>query len=135
MKPITVTESEQPEIYAPVMREMPAIHRAVSKMAKQMRGLTDISQKQAIAELTAVWILAIYPENLDLALSLSDAMRNQVDIHLRESKKAGARHSWSSHVRPLHEIPDLVGNPSALSAKSAGGDRVQRRPSLQCRPD
>ncbi|MGX7877390.1 hypothetical protein ACVDG5_036475 [Mesorhizobium sp. ORM6] len=92
MKPITATEAEQPEIYATVKREMPAIHRAVSRMAKQMRGLSDVSQKQAITELTAVWISAIYPEDLDLQLSLSDAMRHQVDIHLRESKKASAFH-------------------------------------------
>ncbi|MER8555522.1 hypothetical protein NKJ87_20170 [Mesorhizobium sp. M0027] len=92
MKPITATESEQPEIYATVKRERAAIHRAVSKMAKQMRGLSDVSQKQAIAELTATWILAIYPEDLDLALSLSDAMRHQTDIYLRESKKPGAHH-------------------------------------------
>ncbi|MER9714585.1 hypothetical protein NKJ13_31175 [Mesorhizobium sp. M0174] len=92
MKPITATESEQPEIYATVRRERAAIHRAVSKMAKQMRGLSDVSQKQAIAELTATWILAIYPGDLDLALSLSDAMRHQTDIYLRESKQAAARH-------------------------------------------
>lgn len=59
-------------------------------MAKQMRGLSDVSQKQAIAELTATWILAIYPESLELALSLSDAMREQTDIYLRESKKKPA---------------------------------------------
>ncbi|MER9253984.1 hypothetical protein NKI59_19545 [Mesorhizobium sp. M0598] len=59
-------------------------------MAKQMRGLSDVSQKQAIAELTATWILAIYPESLELALSLSDAMRAQTDIYLRESKKKPA---------------------------------------------
>lgn len=52
------------------------MHRAVSKIAKQMRGLSDVSQKQAITELPAVWILAIYPENLDLALSL----RTRCDI-------------------------------------------------------
>ena len=92
MKPITATEAEQPEIYAIVRREMPAIHRAASKMAKQLRGLSDVSQKQAITELTTSWILAIYPDNLDLALSLSDAMRHQIDIHLRERKKGGARH-------------------------------------------
>lgn len=92
MKSVIVTESEQPEIYATVKRERPAIHRAVSKMGKQMRGPSDVSQKQAIAELTACWILAIYPEDLDLALSLSDAMREQTDIYLRESKKAGVRH-------------------------------------------
>lgn len=56
MKPITATESEQPEIYATVRREMRAIHTSVGKMAKQMRGLSDVSQKQAIAELTAAWI-------------------------------------------------------------------------------
>ncbi|MER9654388.1 hypothetical protein NKJ26_12845 [Mesorhizobium sp. M0152] len=92
MKPITATEFEQPEIYATVRREMPAIHRTVSKMGKQLRGLSDVSQKQAITQLAATWILANYPEDLDLALSLSDAMRHQVDIHLREIKKASARH-------------------------------------------
>ncbi|TGR00960.1 hypothetical protein EN833_30550 [Mesorhizobium sp. M4B.F.Ca.ET.190.01.1.1] len=92
MKSIIVTESEQPEIYATVKRERPAIHRAVSKMAKQMRDLSDVSQKQAIAELTATWILAVYPENLELALSLSDAMREQTDIYLKDSKGTGARH-------------------------------------------
>ena len=73
---------------------MPAIHRAVNKMAKQMRDLSDVSQKQAIAELTAIWVLANYPEDLDLALSLSEAIRRQTDIHIRESKKntGGARH-------------------------------------------
>jgi len=43
-------------------------------------------------ELTAVWILPDYPKDLDLALSLSDAMRHQIDIHKRESKKVGAHH-------------------------------------------
>ncbi|MER9022397.1 hypothetical protein NKI01_07465 [Mesorhizobium sp. M0815] len=90
MKSITVTAAEQPEIYATVRRERPAIHRSVIKMAKQMRGLSDVSQKQAIAELTATWILAIYPESLELALSLSDAMREQTDIYLRESKRKPA---------------------------------------------
>jgi hypothetical protein len=75
-----------------VKRERPAIHRAVGKMGKQMRGLSDVSQKQAICELTATWILANYPEDLDLALSLSEAIRHQTDIYLTESKKAGARH-------------------------------------------
>ncbi|RWC76652.1 hypothetical protein EN858_29995 [Mesorhizobium sp. M4B.F.Ca.ET.215.01.1.1] len=92
MKPMIATETEQPEIYATVKRERAAIHRAASKMSKHMRGLSDVSQKQVIAELTAAWILATYPEDLDLALSLSDAMRHQTDIYLRESKKPGAHH-------------------------------------------
>ncbi|ESZ29625.1 hypothetical protein [Mesorhizobium sp. L2C067A000] len=91
MKPMIATESEQPEIYATVRRKMPAIHRAVSKMGKQMRGLSPISQKAA--ELTAIWCLANYPDNLDRALSLAEAIRHQADIYLRESKNtSGARH-------------------------------------------
>ncbi|WP_322419500.1 hypothetical protein [Mesorhizobium huakuii] len=50
-------------------------------------------------ELTAVWIL---PEDLDLALSLSDAMRHQIDIHKRESKKVGAHHGWAITLRQRH---------------------------------
>ncbi|RUV92922.1 MULTISPECIES: hypothetical protein [unclassified Mesorhizobium] len=92
MKPIIGDRIEQADIYATVERERPQIHRCVSKMAKQMRGLSDVSQKQAIAELTASWILAIYPKDLDLALSLSEAMRHQTDIYLRESKTASAQH-------------------------------------------
>ncbi|MCV3209583.1 hypothetical protein OHD62_17215 [Mesorhizobium sp. YC-39] len=84
MKSIIATPDEQPEIYAIVRRERDAIHRSALKMAKQLRGLSDVSQKQAIAELTAAWIRAIYPENLELALSLSDAMREQTDIYLKE---------------------------------------------------
>ncbi|CDX11735.1 hypothetical protein MPL3356_110129 [Mesorhizobium plurifarium] len=85
MKPIRATEAEQPEIYATVKSEMPAIHRAIGKMAKQLRGLSDVSQKRAIAELTAAWIAAVYPDDLDLAISLSDAMRDQTDIILKEA--------------------------------------------------
>ncbi|TIU28557.1 MAG: hypothetical protein E5W27_05185 [Mesorhizobium sp.] len=84
MKSIIGTADEQPEIYATVRRERDAIHRAVLKMAKQLRGLSDVSQKQAIAEFTASWIHAVYPASLELALSLSDAMREQTDIYLKE---------------------------------------------------
>ena len=95
MNPIAATEPEPPETYATVwcgMTAIPAIPRAVDKMAKQLRGLSDVSQKQDISELTAVWILPDYPKDLYLALSLSDAMRHQIDIHKRESKKVGAHH-------------------------------------------
>lgn len=85
MKPMRATEAEQPEIFAVIKRELSAIHRASLKMGKQLRGLSDVSQKKAIAELTASWILAVYPEDLELALSLSDAMRDQTDIDLQEA--------------------------------------------------
>ncbi|OBQ72419.1 hypothetical protein [Mesorhizobium loti] len=84
MKTMRATEAEQPELFAEVRREMPAIHRAAAKMAKQLRGLSGVSQKQAIAEVTTCWIMALYPNDLKLALSLSDAIRDQVDINLQE---------------------------------------------------
>ncbi|KRB26350.1 hypothetical protein [Mesorhizobium sp. Root172] len=87
MKTMRATEAEQPELFAEVRREMPAIHRAATKMAKQLRGLSGVSQKQAIAELTTCWIMAIYPDDLKMALSLSDAIRDQVDINLQECGK------------------------------------------------
>ena len=92
MKLIIAAGSEQPKRCATIKRERPAIHRAVNKMAKQMRGLSDVSQKVAIAQLTATWALANYPEDPDLALSLTEAIRHQTDIYLREVTKAGARH-------------------------------------------
>lgn len=85
MKPMRATEAEQPVIYATVKREMPDIRRAVAKMAKPLRGLSDVSQKRAIAELSAAWIAAVYPDDLELAISLSDAMRDQTDIILKEA--------------------------------------------------
>jgi hypothetical protein len=60
-------------------------------MSKQLRGLSDVSQKRAIAELSAAWIMAVYPDDLELAISLSDAMRDQTDIILKEA--------WEDRVR------------------------------------
>jgi hypothetical protein len=94
MKPMRATEAEQPEIYEIVRRELPAIRRAAVKMSKQLRGLSDVSQKRAIAELSAAWIMAVYPDDLELAISLSDAMRDQTDIILKEA--------WEDRVRQQH---------------------------------
>ncbi|MBZ9739802.1 MULTISPECIES: hypothetical protein [unclassified Mesorhizobium] len=91
MKPLRATESEQPEIFATVRRELPAIHRAVLKMAKPMRGLSDVSQKMAIAQMTAAWIKAYYPDNLELQLSLADAIRDQIDIDLKAAARLEGR--------------------------------------------
>ena len=83
MKPMRATEAEQPEIFATIRRELPAIHRASLKMAKQLRGLSDISQKKAIAELMASWVMAVYPQDWELQLSLAEAIRDQADIDLK----------------------------------------------------
>ncbi|MBZ9822372.1 hypothetical protein [Mesorhizobium sp. CA4] len=85
MKPLRATEAEQPEIFATIRRELPAIHRASQKMIKQLRGLSDIGQKKAIAEMMTVWVMAVYPESLDLQLSLAEAIRDQAEIDLREA--------------------------------------------------
>jgi len=91
MKPLRATEAEQPEIFAIIKREIPAIHRAALKMAKQLRGLTDVSQKMAITELTTVWIKTLYPDDLDLQLSIAEAFRDQTEIHLKETFRLEAR--------------------------------------------
>jgi|EndMetStandDraft_5_1072996.scaffolds.fasta_scaffold99449_2 hypothetical protein len=91
MKPLRATEAEQPEIFAILKREMPAIHRASLKMGKQLRGLSDISQKKAISELMASWVMAVYPEDLDLQLSLAEAIRDQAEIDLREASRVKER--------------------------------------------
>jgi len=91
MKPMRATEAEQPEIFATIRRELPAIHRASLKMAKQLRGLSDISQKKAIAELMASWVMAVYPEDLDLQLSLAEAIRDQAEIDLKEASRVKAQ--------------------------------------------
>lgn len=91
MKPMRATEAEQPEIFATIKRELPAIHLASRKMVKQLRGLSDVSQKKAIAELTASWIMAVYPEDLELQLSLAEAIRDQAEIDLREAFRLKAR--------------------------------------------
>lgn len=91
MKPLRATEAEQPEIYATVRRELPAIHRATHKMAKHMRDLSDVSQKKAIAELMTFWVMAVYPEDLDLQLSLAEAIRDQAEIDLREAFRVKAQ--------------------------------------------
>jgi hypothetical protein len=79
----TVSAEELEEMYATFLRETPQIDRAVSKMIKQMKGLSDVGHKQAIAKLVSKFVMAIYPDDLEKALSLSDAMRDQVDIYIR----------------------------------------------------
>ena len=91
MKPMRATEAEQPEIFATIRRELPAIHQASRKMGKQLRGLSDIGQKMAIAELMAGWAMAVYPEDLDLQLSLAEAIRDQAEIDLREASRVKAQ--------------------------------------------
>ncbi|MER9133571.1 hypothetical protein [Mesorhizobium sp. M0768] len=99
MKSITVTAAEQPEIYAMMRRERPAIHRSVIKMAKQMRGLSDVSQKQAIAELTATWILAIYPGQLGAGI-IAFRRDARTDRYLSAGKQKEARSTALMHAQP-----------------------------------
>lgn len=91
MKPMRATQAEQPEIFATIRRELPAIHQASRKMGKQLRGLSDIGQKKAIAELVAYWVMAIYPEDLKVQISLAEAIRDQVEIDLREASRVKAQ--------------------------------------------
>ncbi|MDX8457923.1 hypothetical protein [Mesorhizobium humile] len=91
MKPLRAIEADQPEIFAIIKRELPAIHLASRKMGKQLRGLSDVSQKKAIAELMACWVAACYPEDLELQLSLAEAICDQAEINLTEAARMKAR--------------------------------------------
>ncbi|TPN86652.1 hypothetical protein FJ987_04530 [Mesorhizobium sp. CU2] len=91
MKPMRATEAEQPEIFDAIRRELPAIHSASHKMGKQLRGLSDIGQKKAIAELMTYWVMAVYPEDLQLQLSLAEAIRDQAEIDLTEASRVKAQ--------------------------------------------
>lgn len=91
MRPMRATETEQPEIFASIRRELPAIHRASHKMGKQLRGLSDVGQKKAIAELMTCWVMAVYPEDLELQLSLAEAIRDQAEIDLTEAYRIRAQ--------------------------------------------
>lgn len=91
MKPMRATEAEQPEIFATIRRELPAIQRASHKMGKQLRGLSGIGQKKAIAELVTHWVTAIYPEDLQLQRSLAEAIRDQAEIDLTEASRVKAQ--------------------------------------------
>jgi hypothetical protein len=80
----TVSAADEAEIYETVRREQPQIERATNRMLKSMRGLSGVSQKQALAQLMAGWIKAIYPNDRERALLLSEHMREQVDVYLNE---------------------------------------------------
>jgi hypothetical protein len=67
-----------------VQREQPRIGKLVRKFATQLTSLSDVSQKQAVAQITLSFILAYYPDDEEGALALSGAMREQVDMHIRE---------------------------------------------------
>jgi hypothetical protein len=81
MRP-TVSPAEEAEIYETVRREQPQIERVVARMLKQLKGLADVSQKQAISQILSGWIMGVYPDNKEMALLLSEHMREQVDIYL-----------------------------------------------------
>lgn len=92
MIPSDLNSPDYLDVQATVARERPVIPRKVEKIIKLLSTLSDVSQKQAICELTAVWVSAIYPDDPEMALSLSDAMREQTDIYIT----AAAQH------RPNH---------------------------------
>ena len=83
MPQISVSAAQEAEIYATVRREQPKIDRATSRMQKQLKGLSGVSQKQAIASLVSGWVMGAYPQDKEMALLLSEHMREQVDVYIR----------------------------------------------------
>ena len=52
-------------------------------MVKNLNGLSDVSQMQALAELLAGWIKNAYPEDREMALMLSQHLHEQIDLYLK----------------------------------------------------
>lgn len=88
----TLTQQDYDETYAIFRKEQPQINGAALKMAKQMKGLSDIGQKQAMCKLLADFVMWVYPDDLEKALALSEAMREQVDIYIRTKMDGEFKH-------------------------------------------
>ena len=82
MEPPTVSPAEVEEIYEIIRQERPKIDKAISRMVKALRGLSDVGHKEAIARLVTHFVMFAYPDNKEMALMLSDHMREQVDIYI-----------------------------------------------------
>lgn len=87
-----ISAAEHAEIYATVERELPRIEKLVNEAATQLASLSDVSQKQAVAKLVVAFVLSVYPDYEEGALTLSGAMREQVDIYLREIFSTPSEH-------------------------------------------
>ncbi len=88
----TLTQQDYDETYAILRKEQLQINGAALKMAKQVNGLSDIGQKQAMGKLLADFVMWVYPDDLEKALALSDAMREQVDIYIRTKMDGEFKH-------------------------------------------
>ncbi|WP_296746314.1 hypothetical protein [Mesorhizobium sp.] len=94
MKPTTV-DVNSPDYLAvqeTVTRERHEITRTADKMLERLRGLSPVSQKQAICQMTAIWVMANYPRDKETQLSLSDAIREQTDMYLKGDGKLPSNH-------------------------------------------
>jgi hypothetical protein len=89
---LSISPEEVDEIRETVRREQPDIERAAINMQKCLRGLSDVSQKQAIATLASGWIKARCPDDKEKALLLSEYLREQVDLFLHAIMKDEQRH-------------------------------------------
>lgn len=92
MADLSISQEEVDEIRETVRREQPGIERAAVKMQKCLGGLSDVSQKQAIATLVSGWIKARCPDDKENALLLSEYLREQVDLYLHAIIDDGQRH-------------------------------------------
>lgn len=91
MKAPKISKAEEARLHADAKREQPEILRAVREMAEILGRLSPTGQKLALGQLVASWIVAVYPDDKSMALLLSDAVREQVDINLDEVMRQ--RHS------------------------------------------
>lgn len=82
MQPSGNTEALYADIRETYDRELPEILEAAQAMSLHLKGLSDVGQKHALCILMNAWIRAIYPDDTEMALKLSDKMREQVDMYI-----------------------------------------------------
>ena len=77
----SATPAEEAEVHAIIRREHRKIEKAVMHMVKGLRGLSDVSQIQALAVLVSGYIKEVCPDD-ETARVLSDHMHKQIEIYL-----------------------------------------------------
>lgn len=86
MPRVNLTKEELADAYAEIEPQWNEILRTAERSLRPIMKLDRLAQKHAICQLTAIWIRTVYPDDDEMALALSDAFREQVNINLTASK-------------------------------------------------
>jgi len=83
-----LSDAEKNEIYETVLREMPQIDRAATKMLRSLKGLSDVGQKHAIEKFLATWIDASMPD-MEHVVSFTAHLKQEIDLYIASARNKG----------------------------------------------